>query len=431
MTPGGRLAAAIEVLADIEARHRPAGDALKDWGLSHRFAGSKDRAAIGNLVYDALRWRLSSAWVMDDDSPRAAVLATFARRWSLEDALAAARSDDPHAPEPLSEAEQVRIEQADMSAAPVHVRANVPAWLAPHFTRTFGDDWVAEGETLAARPPLDLRVNRLKADREKVMKALARSAPSETQISPDGIRIAPTERDGRHPNVQVEAGFVKGWFEVQDEGSQIASLLTAVRPGEQILDLCAGGGGKTLAMAAMMGNKGQIFATDSDRARLAPIHERLKRAATRNVQVRPAGSDLTDFVGRMDAVLLDVPCTGTGVWRRRPDAKWRLSERALGERIAEQRQLLDAAAVFLKPGGRIIYVTCSLFADENGDQLNAFVDRHQDFALSPAAAIIERAELPVAAKEILGAAGIHETGVVLTPRRTGTDGFFIGVAVKT
>jgi 16S rRNA (cytosine967-C5)-methyltransferase len=303
----------------------------------------------------------------------------------------------------------------------------VPEWLAARLERGVGAGWVAEGQALARRPPLDMRVNRLKADRDKVAKGLARFAPSEAPWSPDGLRIAATSGDGRHPNVQVEPGFQKGWFEIQDEGSQLASLLTGAKAGEQILDLCAGAGGKTLAMAAAMDNKGQVFATDSERARLSPIFDRLKRAGTRNVQVRPAGADLADLHGHMDAVLLDVPCTGTGTWRRRPDAKWRLTERALADRIADQSALLDKAVAFLKPGGRIVYVTCSLLPDENGDQLRAFLGRHADFRLVPPAELVGAAPLPDATKAGL-AVTVGDAGLLLTPHRTDTDGFFVGVA---
>ncbi len=431
MTPAARLAAAIETLADIEARHRPVAEALKDWGVSHRFAGSKDRSAIGNIVYDALRWRLSAAWTMGDGSPRALVLGTVGWRWGYGGPkLAAMIAGDPHAPAPLTDAEIVRVDGAELDAAPPHVRADIPEWLAPRFARAFGDDWVTEGAALALRPPLDMRVNRLKANRDKVAKALARFAAIETIYSPDGLRIAPTEGEGRHPNVQVEPAFQKGWFDIQDEGSQLAALMVGAKPGEQVLDLCAGAGGKTLALAAAMENKGQIFATDGDRTRLAPIFERLKRAATRNVQVRPAETPLGDLEGRMDAVLIDAPCTGTGVWRRRPDAKWRLTERALGERLAEQEALLVAAARYLKPGGRLIYATCSVLPDENDDRIAAFAVGHPQLVAVAPRDMVANALPAEAATRLLEAGLATPTGIVLTPRRTGTDGFFVGMLRK-
>ncbi len=420
MKQGGRLAAAIEVLGAIDERHRPVAEALKDWGVAHRFAGSGDRAAIGNIVYDALRWRASCAWIMGADTPRALALGVLGwRRGIGADGLAAMFADDPHAPEPLSQEERGRLSASDLSGAPPHVTADIPEWLAPRFERLFGETWIAEGEALALRPALDMRVNRLKADRPKVLKALSRFAAAETPFSPDGLRISATEGEGRHPNVQNEPAFQKGWFEVQDEGSQIAALMVGAVPGAQVLDLCAGAGGKTLALASLMDNKGQVFATDSDRARLAPIFERLKRAGARNVQVREAGAPLDDLAGRMDAVLIDAPCTGTGVWRRRPDAKWKLTEQALALRIGEQAALLDGATRYVKPGGRLVYVTCSALPDENADQVAAFLATHTDFSAAPPAEIA--AAIP----------GLHEAaldvgnGLVLSPRLTGTDGFFI------
>ena len=422
---GSRLQAAIEVLADIETRHRPAGDALKDWGLSHRFAGSGDRAAIGNVVYDALRWLASSAWAFGDDTPRGLVLATVARRWGIGAAGLAERvAGDPRAPPPLTAAETARLDGADLAEAPPHVRADVPEWLAARFARAFGDDWVADGEGLARRPPLDMRVNRLKADRAKVAKALSRFGAVETPYSPDGLRVSPTTGEGRHPNVQAESAFAKGWFEVQDEGSQIAALMASAKPGEQVLDLCAGSGGKTLAVAAAMANRGQVFATDRDRPRLAPIFARIRRAGTRNVQVRDAGAPLNDLTGRMDAVLIDAPCTGAGAWRRRPDAKWRLGERALAERVKEQAAVLKSAVPLVKSGGRLVYVTCSLLPDENADRVEEFLAAAPDFVVVVPRAAIAAADL---GESLAEAVLLGEEGVTLTPRRTGTDGFFIAV----
>jgi 16S rRNA (cytosine967-C5)-methyltransferase len=423
---GGRLAAAIEVLGAIDERHRPVAEALKDWGVAHRFAGSGDRAAIGNIVYDAMRWRLSGAWVMDADTPRALALATVGWRRGLgAEGLATMFAADPHAPEPLTEDEAHRLAAPDLSVAPDHVRADIPEWLAPRFQRLFGDDWVAEAQALALRPALDMRVNRLKADRPKVLKALSRFGAIETPFSPDGLRVVATEGEERHPNVQNEPAFQKGWFEVQDEGSQIAALMVGAAPGEQVLDLCAGAGGKTLALASLMGNKGQVFATDSDRARLAPIFERLKRAGGRNVQVREAGAALDDLAGRMDAVLIDAPCTGTGVWRRRPDAKWKLTDQALALRIGEQAALLTDAARYVKPGGRLTYVTCSLLPDENADQVAAFLQKNREFsAVPPAEAASVVAGLRAAALDV-------GNGLVLSPRLTGTDGFFVSVMRRT
>lgn len=424
---GGRLAAAIEIIENIDTRHRPVAEALKDWGVSHRFAGSGDRAAIGNIVYDTLRWRLSTAWIMGEDTPRALVIGTVAVQWGIGAAEMISRFDgDPHAPSPLSSSESAQLAEADIAAAADHIRADLPEWIAPKFQTVFGDAWIEEGKGLARRPPLDMRVNRLKADRAKVMKALSRFEAIETSLSHEGLRIAPTRNERRHPNVQVEPAFQKGWLEIQDEGSQIAAAMVGASAGAQVLDLCAGAGGKTLAMSAAMGNKGQILATDIDRSRLAPIFERLKRAGTRNVQVRDAGAALDDLESRLDAVLVDAPCTGTGVWRRRPDAKWRLTERALDERVREQSSLLATASRFPKPGGHLVYVTCSLLREENDDQVNAFVAANPHFTLLSGEEIMANSSLPEENRQRLADVALAgEAGLVLTPDRAETDGFFI------
>ena len=223
------------------------------------------------------------------------------------------------------------------------MRGNYPEWLAPAFAAAFGDSAAAEGAALATRAPLDLRVNRLKATREKAQTALAHLNAQPTPLSPLGLRL-PLSEDGRSPSLAGEPAYVKGLVEIQDEGSQLAALLCAAQPGEQVLDLCAGGGGKTLALAAAMDNRGQIYATDSEARRLAPLYARLERAATRNVQIRTPrrGQDvLADLEARCDLVLVDAPCTGTGTWRRNPDAKWRIRPGALEQRIKEQDEVLD------------------------------------------------------------------------------------------
>ncbi|MCW5695346.1 MAG: RsmB/NOP family class I SAM-dependent RNA methyltransferase [Bauldia sp.] len=424
VTPAARIAAAAEILLDIDTRHRPVADALKDWGLSHRFAGSKDRAAIGNVVYDALRRRRSFGWIMGGDAPRALALAAVALGWRLGvDRVAAMVADDPHGPGALTVEERGRLAVADIAAAPDAVRADVPDWLAPSLERGLGGGWVAECEAAALRPPLDLRTNRLKADRARAMKAVADAVPA--PFAPDGFRVAPTEGDGRHPNVTAEPAFRKGWFEVQDEGSQLAAAMVGAHAGMQVLDLCAGGGGKTLALAAAMGNKGQIHATDADRQRLAPIFDRLRRAGTRNVQMHPARAALDGLAGMMDRVLIDAPCSGSGTWRRRPDTKWRLTERALADRVAEQAALLEEGARFVKPGGLLVYVTCSMLPQENQDQAAAFLAATPSFAPLTADEMIVSAGLGDGAAAFAAAVGRPEVGVQLTPLRTGTDGFYV------
>jgi 16S rRNA (cytosine967-C5)-methyltransferase len=424
MTPAARISAAVEVLADIEARRRPAADALKDWGLSHRFAGSKDRAAIASLVYDTLRRKASAAWLMNDPSPRAILLGMLRlQRGMTPHVIAGFFSGERHAPPPLSEAECERLAGGSLEGAPPHVAGDFPEWIGSSLVRAFGDDLVAEMQALASRAPLDLRVNGLKATREDVKAALSHFHPVETPYSPLGLRIAPGE-DGRGPSLQSEPEFLKGWFEIQDEGSQLAALLTGARPGEQVVDLCAGGGGKTLALAALMANAGQIYATDGDARRLAPIHERLKRAGVRNVQVRTprGGADpVADLEGKIDCVLVDAPCTGSGTWRRNPDSKWRLRPGSLETRRREQAMVLDRAAALLRPGGRIVYVTCSVLPEENDEAVGRFLESASELSAASVEAVLARAGLGTLA----GCLRLTNHGLQMTPRRTGTDGFYV------
>jgi 16S rRNA (cytosine967-C5)-methyltransferase len=431
MTPPARLSAAIEVVAEIEARRRPAADALKDWGLAHRFAGSGDRAAIAGLVYDALRRRASSAHMMGEGTPRAIVLGMLRLERKLDpDAIGRLADGARFAPAPLSDGERARLAATDLAGAPPWIAGDYPEWLDPYLARVFGDERAAEGAALASRAPLDLRVNAIKSGREETAAALAELAAVPTRWSPFGLRIA-LAAEAKAPAIHAEPAFIKGLVEVQDEGSQLAALLAAAKPGEQVVDLCAGAGGKTLALAAMMENHGQLYATDTDKRRLAPVHERLARSGARNVQVRTPksiGNELADLAGRADLVLVDAPCTGIGTWRRNPDAKWRVRPGALALRQKEQAAVLDRAAALVKPGGRIAYVTCSLLAEENGDQVRAFLTRQGDFAPMPpsqvAAALGERAYL------FRRAALISEEGLLMTPRRTDTDGFYVSLLVR-
>lgn len=429
MKPGARLAAAVEVLTDIAQRHRPAADALSDWGRSHRFAGSGDRAAIGNLVYDVLRRRLSLAARMGEDTPRALVIAAapVAAAMSVEAVIAAA-DGSPHALAPLSESEQAGLAREVPADAPDHVKGDYPDWLAPSLERGFGTAAVTQGAALAKRAPVDLRVNTLKADREKVLAALGRYGATPTPLSPVGIRIPAPEGPGRTPNVEAEAAHGKGWFEVQDEGSQIAALLCRAGPRLQILDLCAGAGGKTLALAAAMQNTGQIYAYDSNRQQLRPIFERLKRAGVRNAQVLDAGDEtaLGQLGARFDIVLVDAPCTGSGVWRRRPDAKWRVKPGNIAERQAEQAKVLATASGLVKPGGRLVYVTCSILPEENTDSLGAFLADQPAFAVEPTAQAWSAA---FGSAPPSSADGRSDT-LLLTPATHGTDGFFIACLTK-
>jgi 16S rRNA (cytosine967-C5)-methyltransferase len=428
MTPAARLSAAIDVIATIDAQRVPAAQALKDWGTSHRFAGSGDRAAIAGLVWDVLRRRASSAWIMDGDTPRARVLGMLRLERGLDVGEIEKLCDGSRfAPAPLSEAERSALASRSLAGAPAPVAGDYPEWLDPYLKQVFGDDRVAEATAMASRAPLDLRVNTLKAKREKVLASLSHLGAAPTSWSPVGLRIVLTA-DARNVGVHAEEAFIKGFVEVQDEGSQLAALFSAAKPGEQVIDLCAGAGGKTLALAAMMQGKGRLIATDNDKRQLAPIHERLSRAGVHNAEVRtPRGSDdpLADIRASADLVLIDAPCSGTGTWRRNPDAKWRMRPGALEIRLKDQIAVLVRAAAMVKPGGRIAYITCSVLAPENDDQVRAFVTRHAEFSAVPpsetAAFLWDRAD------DFARAALETPEGCLMTPRRTGTDGFFVSI----
>jgi 16S rRNA (cytosine967-C5)-methyltransferase len=430
MTPAARAAAAIEVLTDIDSRRRPAADAMKDWGLAHRFAGSGDRAAISALVYDALRRKSSSVWIMGEAGPRAEVLGALRQTRDLGvEAIAALFTGQGHASAKLTEGEVARLTAADLSGAPSHVIGDFPEWLAPQFEASFGAAAAEEGRALAERAPVDLRVNTLKTTRDKALAALAHLSPEPTPFSPVGLRIA-MRPDGRAPPLASDPAYVKGLIELQDEGSQLAALIAEAKPGMQVLDLCAGAGGKTLALAAAMENQGQIYAADPDSRRLAPIFARLARSGARNVQVRaPKGQAdvLADIDGRCDLVLIDAPCTGSGAWRRNPDAKWRIRPGALEQRIKDQDETLESALRFVKRGGRIVYVTCSVLRAENEDRIAEFMRRHDDFLPIDAATQARSAGLPGLAehRSTLG------PGFRLSPRTTGTDGFYIATLART
>jgi 16S rRNA (cytosine967-C5)-methyltransferase len=433
MKAGGRLQAAIEIVTAVLERHQPAATALTDWGKAHRFAGSGDRAAIGNLVYDVLRLKASSAVRMGEDTPRALVLGA-ARDGGLrlsQSELEALCAGPPHTPAPLSDQERTALAPDALAGLPAHVAGNYPEWLAPSFERAFGQDAAVEGAALAARAPVDLRVNVLKATRERVLEALAGLDAVPTPWSPIGVRLpAPSGRDGRSPKIEADAAHGKGWIEVQDEGSQIAALLANAKPREQVLDLCAGAGGKTLALAAAMQNTGQIHAYDRDRGQLRPIFERLKRAGARNVQVMTGGDTaaLAGLGARFDLVLVDAPCSGSGTWRRRPDSKWRIRPGQLEQRRREQREILAQAASHVKPGGRLVYVTCSVLPDENIDQVAAFLAATPGFSVVPWRDAWARA---IASPAPPRSADGRDDTLLLTPHSHGTDGFFIAVFDKS
>jgi 16S rRNA (cytosine967-C5)-methyltransferase len=431
MTPAARLSAAIDLIDAIESQRVPAAKALKEWGTAHRFAGSGDRAAIAGLVWDVLRRYASSAYLMDADTGRARLIGMLRLERNMDVATMGALFDGGRfAPSPLTEAEKAALAARSLADAPSYIAGDYPEWLDPYLAIVFGESRAAEAAAMASRAPLDLRVNTLKGNRDKVLLSLAHLHAKPTPWSPVGLRIE-LGADARNPGIQSEEDFIKGAVEVQDEGSQLAALFSAAKPGEQVIDLCAGAGGKTLALAALMQGKGRLIATDRDKRQLAPIHERLSRAGVHNAEIRtPKGEadPLSDIRASADLVMIDAPCTGTGTWRRNPDAKWRMRPGALEIRLKDQAEVLERAAALVKPGGRIAYITCSVLPDENGKQVRAFVARHPEFAIVPpeqtASVLWDKAEA------FAEAALPSPEGWLMTPRRTGTDGFFVSVLKK-
>ncbi len=422
---GARLQAAIDVLDDIIVNNRPASVSLADWGKSHRFAGAGDRAVIGNLVYDALRKKASLSWLVNSEQARALILATSIFEWgTTAQELNEMFSDDKYAPDNLTEKDIQEIENATLDQAPGWVQADIPEWLEVYFEENFSEDYIIEGQALSERPPTDLRVNSLKSEVEKVQKSLHRFSPESIELTRFGLRLAATKGATRGANILPEAAYQKGWLEVQDAGSQVVSELVYAQPGEQILDFCAGAGGKTLAISALMNNKGQIHSFDIDRTRLAPIYERLKRAGTRNVQVH--GSDIESLISlkeTMDRVVVDAPCTGSGVWRRRPDTKWRLNEKSLAKRVEEQLVVLEQASEFVKKGGFLCYITCSILPNENEYQVYNFLERNSNFDLLSAGEVWEDLYSHCDLKPWSS----DDCTITLTPSATKTDGFFFAV----
>lgn len=429
MRDGGRLAATIEVLTDFAQRRVPLKVCMADWARGARFAGSKDRAFISGLALDVLRHR--SCLEAVGDGPRGAVLLALAHFWDWPLArIADACADEPHGPGPLSDGERALV--ADPLPIPTAdaVGANVPDFVWPLLDRVC-DDPLGEARAFCARAPIDLRTNRLKADQEKVVKALSAMDPIPGALAADALRVPVPEADLRGAAITPTPSYNKGWVEIQDEASQVAAFGAGPVAGSQVLDYCAGGGGKTLALAALMDNSGQIYAYDKDARRLAPIFERLSRAGVRNAQViSPAENEdeLSALEGKMDVVFVDAPCTGSGTWRRHPDTKWRLSEAQLHRRMDEQDQVLAASATYVRSGGALVYVTCSLFAEENEDRVAAFLATRPDFAVDDVCAAMAAsgglapdATLPPAA----------ESGALrLSPGRTQTDGFTITRLVR-
>ena len=425
MTPAARLQAAAEVLDRIAGGRAPAEEALKQWGRENRYAGSKDRRAIADRVYRCLRGRARLGWAMGREDGRALVIGSL----TLIDGLAIEEIEklftgEGYAPSPLKPNERERLTGAP-GEPPAWVAAGLPEFVAEDFRRTFGPAWAEEAEALMApRAPIDLRVNTARATVDGVEAELKAEGlePERTPWSAAGLRL----KAEPPPNVQKLAAFREGRIEIQDEGSQIAALLAGAGPGMTIVDYCAGGGGKTLVLAQQLAGQGLLVACDVVQKRLDNIRPRLERADLHADLRRLSedGAGLEDLERQADLVLVDAPCSGSGTWRRRPEDAFRLTESEVERLHALQVAILDRAAKLVKPGGRLVYVTCSMLSRENEQSAHAFEAAHPEFRPLPVAAALDTPAFTAAGRERLAALADGGHKLRLSPYSTATDGFF-------
>ena len=466
MTPSARLAAAASVLDSIAQGRQPAETVLKAWGAANRYAGSKDRRAIADQVYKVLRARGRLVWAMDGrEDGRALVIGSLSLidGLSLEE-IEALHTGDGYGPKPLSKQERARISLTG-DEVPGWVAAGLPEFVVEDFKTTYGDRWAEEAAGLMLpRAPIDLRVNIAKATVDEVEAELRAEglSPQRTPWSAMGLRLAAEPP----PNVQALAAFKEGRIEIQDEGSQIVCALAGVRPGMTVIDYCAGGGGKTLGLAmqglapgasrveaaaaepervwtptgwvdapktkakpaAIAKAEGRLIACDVVQKRLDSIKPRLARAGVEAelIHLGPNGGGVEDLIGQADVVFVDAPCTGSGTWRRKPEDAWRLKVEDVDRMHSLQKAILARAAKLVKPGGRLVYVTCSMLRQENEASVDAFEEDHENFSPVSIADALNGALVTDAGRETLtGLAEWHR--LRLSPATVGTDGFYAAV----
>ena len=427
MTPAARLQATLELMSEIVSAERTADAVISAWFRARRRIDDHDRGQILELLHGLLSHTARLGWWLARhgrrDTPRHRLIAflTLAER-RTPDQMKRLFCGLKYAPDLLTEAEQtlvVKLQGAKMDHPdmPEAVRLECPDWAEDGFRTRFGAEFAAEMAAMLTPPPLDLRVNSLKTTRDAMLRQLKDlGLPAEASaVAPQGIRVRERLSLARLP------GLKSGEIEIQDEGSQLVALLMQAQPGDRVVDFCAGAGGKTLAIAAQMQNKGRIIACDVSEGRLKRCAERARRAGLQNAETRVLTSETDRWVKRhkasFDRVLVDAPCSGTGTWRRNPDARWRTpEEKGIDALLALQGRILASAARLVKPGGRLVYATCSMMADENEDQVAAFLDTHPEFSVLPLAKV---------APQLTGSA--HPDYLSLTPARHDTDGFFAAV----
>lgn len=440
MTPGARLAAAIEILDRIAGDPRPADRIVTGELRRRRYAGSKDRAAINRIVYGTLRRRARLGWwlvrhALDPNSARALAIAELMLGQGASDTevsemlSGAGHSAAPAEPDEAAFITAVSGSELEPSDMPEDVRLECPEWLYPDLVRDLGDASSSILEALRDEAPFDLRVNprdpgkgtRHRREQAVVELAAAGITVEPTTLSPIGLRAS-----ARRPIDQLKA-YRDGRIEVQDEGSQLAALMLDARPGMQVADFCAGGGGKALVAAAMMRGKGRVLAMDVSEARLTQTAERAKRADLHNIERMVLASEtdpaLVPMAKEFDRVLVDAPCSGSGTWRRNPGGRWRLTADDLTRYADLQDRILSAASRLVRPGGRLVYVTCALSRRENEDRVEAFMTHEPDFQPLPVYTVWQETLEP------LGTPACPSDGnyLRLDPHHHGTDSFFVAV----
>ena len=430
MTPAARLQAAADILDQMSGTRASAEVVLKTWGQNNRYAGSKDRRAIADRVYACLRAKARLLWAMGKDEKakdvgRAMVLASL----SLIDGLPLSDIEDLYSgagygPKPLTDAERARLTASGEGEAPGWIDTGMPAFAAERLKTVYGERWLSEAEALMLpRAPIDLRVN---GDRAPLISGLEMLGyrPEPTPFSAFGIRL-PAEPP---PNVRALPAFRQGQIEIQDEGSQLAGFLAGAKPGMTVVDYCAGGGGKTLALLQAMNGQGRLIASDVERTRLNNIKPRLARAGLEADlrQLGPDGEGMEDLEGLADLVLVDAPCSGSGVWRRRPETAHRLEETEVARLHELQSAILGRAARLVKPGGLLAYATCSILPDENEATADTFEAAHPEFAPRAITEALDTPAItPEGAKTLETLAQGHR--LRLSPGTSHTDGFFVSL----
>jgi 16S rRNA (cytosine967-C5)-methyltransferase len=426
VTPAARLQATLDLLQEIESVPRPADAVVSSWFRARRYIRDADRGEISELLYTLLRHHARLTWQLErhgrESTARNRVLAWLALGGGMtRGQIHSLFSGGRFAPAVLNDHERMLLARLhgralEHPAMPEEVRAECPAWAVAPLRRRFGDVFPQEMAALLTPPPLDLRVNPLKTTLEAVLQGLRDlGLPAEAcRLAPWGVRV------NARPSLAGLPMLKTGEAEIQDEGSQLVAMLVDARPGERVVDFCAGAGGKTLAIATQMANKGQVIACDVSENRLKRGAERFRQAGLHNIQTRLLASERDPWVkrhkGGFDRVLVDAPCSGTGTWRRNPDARWRAFGAGLDSLLPLQAEILASASRLVKPGGRLVYATCSMLPEENEAQVSAFLAAHPAFQLVP---------LREAAPQLTESA--HPDYLSLTPARHGTDGFFAAV----